>query len=126
MNLGGGSLAPFWIPAGSGGGCVQSGPFVDYTVNLGPVSVPLPGGVSGTNPNNDTGIFSWNPRCLKRDLTDYSNQNFANASSVLSVVQDFNDIATFQDRFQGSPDPLGLHGGGMYLWRRVFWRFPAD
>ena len=73
------------------------------------------------NPQKDTGIVSWNPRCLKRDLTDYINQNFANASNVLSAVQNYTDINTFQLLFRGWPDALvaggttlGVHGGGMY------------
>lgn len=114
-------LDPFWLPAGSGGGCVKSGPFVNYMVNLGPVGLALPGGEFAVNPHNETGIFSWNPRCLKRDLTDYVNQNFANASRVLDVVQLYDDVATFQLLFQGWPaalveggTTLGVHGGGNY------------
>jgi tyrosinase len=26
-----------WLPSGAGGGCVSSGPFVNFTVNIGPV-----------------------------------------------------------------------------------------
>lgn len=114
-------LEPFWVPAGSGGGCVKSGPFAKYTLNLGPVGLALPGGVFVESPHNGTGIFSWNPRCLKRDLTDYINQHFANASSVMDVVQLYDDVATFQLLFQGWPaalveggTTLGVHGGGHF------------
>lgn len=94
----------------------MSGPFVNYTLNLGPVSLDMPGGTIATNPNNDTGIFSWNPRCLKRDLTDFINQNFANASNVLDVVLNNDDIASFQFLFQGVPgaDMMGVHAGGTF------------
>lgn len=97
---------------------MTSGPFVNYTVNLGPVGLVVPGGTVATNTHNDTGIFSWNPRCFRRDLTDYANKNFANASSVLYALG-YDEIATFQLIFQGisgslqaGGDSLGVHGGG--------------
>ncbi|CAN8106402.1 unnamed protein product [Discula destructiva] len=105
------------LPAGSGGGCVYSGPFANMTVNLGPVSLALPGNISTTNPHNDTGIFSWNPRCLKRDLTDYIIQKYNNAAAVLDTVLLWDTISDFQLSLQGinittGANYLGPHGGG--------------
>lgn len=48
------------IDAGSGGGCLLTGPFANHTVNLGPYGSPLASDGLG-----------YNPRCLTRDFRDY-------------------------------------------------------
>jgi tyrosinase len=114
VNLGGNGLPDFFLPAGTGGGCVKSGPFKDMKVNLGPVQLGL---TNGSSISNGDGL-SYNPRCLKRDLTDYSNKNFANASSVASLILGTKDIATFQNTMQGLPGSgsIGVHGGGKLMY----------
>ncbi|KAF2708625.1 Di-copper centre-containing protein [Pleomassaria siparia CBS 279.74] len=110
--VGGDGLSEISFPAGSGGGCVTSGPFKNMTVNLGPVSESVPGG--GTISNGDG--LSYNPRCLKRDLTDFVNQRFANATGVVDLIVKPQDVETFQMTMQGVPGTgeLGVHGGGHY------------
>ena len=65
------------IPAGVGGGFVQTGPFANMTVNLGPV-----GGLNGTAPGPNGGL-GYNPRGLKRDVGPAVNMRYANYSTVL-------------------------------------------
>jgi tyrosinase len=110
VNLGGPGLPDFFIPAGTGGGCVKSGPFKDMKVNLGPVNLGLTNGSSISNGNG----LSYNPRCLKRDLTDYCNKNFANAPALASLILGTKNVYDFQMEMQGIPgsDSIGVHGGG--------------
>ncbi|KAF2641664.1 Di-copper centre-containing protein [Massarina eburnea CBS 473.64] len=98
-------------PAGTGGGCVTSGPFANMTVNLGPVSLIVPG--NSTESNGDG--LEYNPRCLKRDLTTEINRRYANATSVVdTLIKD--NVDQFQMTMQGMPDSgeLGIHGGGHF------------
>ncbi|KAI0593553.1 Di-copper centre-containing protein [Biscogniauxia sp. FL1348] len=106
-------LPPIHLPPGTDGGCVTSGPFKDMVVNLGPAALDTPGSVVVTNPD---GPLAHNPRCLKRSLADYSNQAFANASSVLSNVARPQNVYNFQMQVQGVPGTgdMGIHGGGHY------------
>ncbi|KAF2831139.1 Di-copper centre-containing protein [Ophiobolus disseminans] len=110
--LGGNGLPEIQIPAGSGGGCVKSGPFKNMKVNLGPVSLGLPGGATEANGDG----LSYNPRCLKRDLTDYTNKKWADAPAVASLILKNKDIWNFQMEMQGVPGSgsIGVHGGGHY------------
>lgn len=110
VNLGGNGLPDLFLPAGTGGGCIKSGPFKDMKVNLGPVQLGL---TNGSTISNGDGL-SYNPRCLKRDLTDYSNKKFANAHALVSLILEPKDINTFQMQMQGVPGSgdIGVHGGG--------------
>lgn len=84
------------MPHGTGGGCVTSGPFANMAVNLGP------DGLLVINGSDDSAYeFNYNPRCFKRDLTDYALQRYANTSSVLSLLRDAEDIWTFETEMQG-------------------------
>lgn len=105
-------LPPVYLPAGTGGGCVQSGPFKDMKVNLGPVALDVPGGevVSAKDP------LAYNPRCLRRDLSDIVNQRYANATAVVSNIIQPKNVYDFQMQMQGIPGSgnIGIHGGGHY------------
>jgi tyrosinase len=52
---------PLYLEPGLGGGCIKSGPFKDYVVNLGPLGMD-------TVPTGPEGGLGYNPRCMKRDV----------------------------------------------------------
>ncbi|KAH7127011.1 hypothetical protein B0J11DRAFT_291635 [Dendryphion nanum] len=112
--LGGNGLPEIPLPHGSGGGCIKAGPFKNMKVNLGPVSLVL---TNGSTVANGDGL-SYNPRCLKRDLTDAINRRYANASSVVSQILKPQNIEDFQMTMQGVPgnptQEIGVHGGGHF------------
>ncbi|XDG04986.1 hypothetical protein ABKA04_004601 [Annulohypoxylon sp. FPYF3050] len=106
-----GDYPPVYLPPGNGGGCVTSGPFKDMVVNLGPVSLPMNNGSTITGSGLD-----YNPRCLKRDISAGVNSAYANATSIVNLIQQNDDIADFQLVMQGVPGSgsIGVHGGGHY------------
>ncbi|KAL4747750.1 hypothetical protein BDW72DRAFT_181872 [Aspergillus terricola var. indicus] len=99
------------LEPGHGGGCVTSGPFKNFTVNLGPLAPSLL--VDGVTAQNGTGL-DYNPRCLRRDI----NVDAASWTTIDKVLDLFNrtTIADFQNRLQGDfPNGyLGVHSGGHY------------
>lgn len=61
--------------------------------------------------------LSDNPRCWRRDLNNYVNRAFGNATSVLNTLVEPKDVVEFQNKLQGSEPgsgDLGIHGAGHY------------
>ncbi|KAI0114600.1 Di-copper centre-containing protein [Hypoxylon sp. NC0597] len=106
-----GDYPPIYLPAGTGGGCVASGPFKDMQVNLGPANLPLNNGSVLTGSG-----FGYNPRCLRRDISAAVNSAYANATSIVDLILENDDIGDFQLVMQGVPGSgsIGVHGGGHY------------
>ncbi|KAJ5173389.1 hypothetical protein N7492_005982, partial [Penicillium capsulatum] len=105
-------VEPVKLPTGEGGGCVSGGPFKDYTQNLGPASLIMPGG-------NVTALadpLTYNPRCLKRDLTTEILQMFNTYPRIVGTILNHSTIWDFEMGVQGVPGTgsIGVHGGGHY------------
>lgn len=95
------------IPPGSGGGCVKTGPFKDYVVNLGPVAPTLavPGVIDYSNPDP----LAYNPRCLRRDISSWVSSQWTKDSDSFDLIANYQDIGSFQSRMQGD-FPTGFYG----------------
>ncbi|TAQ86703.1 hypothetical protein B7494_g4970 [Chlorociboria aeruginascens] len=95
---------PITLPAGLGGGCVTTGPFKDYVVNLGPIAMD-----DGSTVGPDGGL-GYNPRCMTRDVGPGVAMKYTNWTAVMANVGDF------QSELQGrlGSGTIGVHGGGHY------------
>lgn len=104
-----------YIPPGQGGGCVTTGPFANYTVNLGPISPTL------AEPEvvavNST--YDYNPRCMKRDISSWVSSRWTTEQNVTDVLTQWDNIIDFQDNLQATNQTgnFGLHGGGHFTFQ---------
>lgn len=82
------------------------------TVNLGPVS-PTLDGVS--RPTTGGGLL-YNPRCLRRDISQYISSRWSTTSEILELILTKHDIASFQNHMQGdfAAGFLGVHSAGHF------------
>ncbi|KAK0653154.1 hypothetical protein B0T16DRAFT_407505 [Cercophora newfieldiana] len=103
------------VEPGNGGGCVDSGPFKDMVVNLGPAGSgfvadpPIPDPVGG--------LFGHNPRCLRRDISVETSSRWTNDDETYDLLANYGaNIVQFQDRMQGdfANGYYGVHTGGHY------------
>jgi tyrosinase len=102
------------LPAGQGGGCVTSGPFKNFTVNLGG-QTPLYGYNVTPNPQPDG--LGYNPRCMRRDISQYTSSTSTTDQNTTDLITQNGDIASFQDVMQTiyqDTNTMGVHGGGHF------------
>ena len=87
---------PNLVPGRTGGGCIQSGPFKDLVVNLGPLN-----------------SLAYNPRCLTRDFSPYFAERYSGANNT-QFCMSHEDYGSFFRGVMAKRDyeAYGLHGGG--------------
>ncbi|KUJ22160.1 Di-copper centre-containing protein [Mollisia scopiformis] len=100
--------ATFISPAQNGGGCVETGPFANMTVRLGPVS-PMADPAPPKNPQADG--FGLNARCLRRDLGPYLTKNYATTAIIASLITSYKNVGDFQTVMQGGS---GVHSAAHF------------
>lgn len=81
-------------------------------VNLGPVSPTMAGEIKASGP------LVYNPRCAKRDLTNYASANWLTLSNLHNITLGAasKNVLTFQIELQGRFNDgfLGLHAAGHF------------
>ncbi|KIX94131.1 uncharacterized protein Z520_10157 [Fonsecaea multimorphosa CBS 102226] len=100
------------LPHGSGGGCIMSGPFVDWQTTMQPI--PISYIIEGL-PLPDT-AFQLNQSCLTRDLNTVVAQTYCN-TTALELCLEAEDIASFDTQINGviGGGQLGLHSGAHFV-----------
>jgi tyrosinase len=61
------------------------------------------------NPRADG--FGYNPRCVKRDISNYLTQLHATTEKIVALINNSKNIASFQDTMQAGTGP---HGAGHF------------
>ncbi|KAJ9627665.1 hypothetical protein H2203_002877 [Taxawa tesnikishii (nom. ined.)] len=100
------------IPPGVGGGCVESGPFQNMSVNLGPLAPAL----FDVQPNPDPSGLGYNPRCLRRDISVFASSTSTTDQNSTNLITENTDILSFQNTMQGdfAGGLLGVHTAGHF------------
>lgn len=98
------------FPRGTGGGCVETGPFKNMQLHLGPFDV------TEAYHSLRADAFRYNPRCFTRSLNSNLASMFTNETCVDRLLAS-TDIVDFQRTINLNPSLTGLvgiHGGGHF------------
>ncbi|KAH8168408.1 common central domain of tyrosinase domain-containing protein [Sarocladium implicatum] len=97
-----------YLPSGTGGGCIKSGPFKNAEAHIGPFRPAM----DGLGPVVET-LADYNPRCIARDLSTYTLSTWYKTEYLLNVTigEASKTHASYWSEIQGRyPDQfLGLH-----------------
>lgn len=99
------------IPHGSGGGCIKSGPFKNWTATLGFIDPLFL--ISGQALPPTT--YNYNASCLVRDLNSYAAQTYTNHSLVQTTAHSVN-ASDLENNLNGviGGSSLGVHSAGHF------------
>jgi len=103
------------IPPGPGGGCVKTGPFKSYIVDIAPLA-PTLAIPELTAPLNYT-FLQYTPRCLKRDISVWVSSRWSKDIDSYNLIVQNTNISRFQDVMQGDGFKdgfFGVHSAGHY------------
>jgi tyrosinase len=102
------------IPTANGGGCITKGPFVNFTANMGPCFPSL----KYIEPNPSPDCTGYNPRCLRRDISQWTSSRWSKDSDTAALLLNYPDPAAWIYRFQGDfPNGyMGVHTAGHFTW----------
>ncbi|KAK8098833.1 tyrosinase [Apiospora kogelbergensis] len=108
------------IPAGHGGGCVETGPYAGMVANLSATGPTFPGIPAGLPP------LSYQPRCVRRDISPWVSRQWSTEAQSVDLLTNpayQTDIRAFQDRLQGgnvstifNSSFFGVHSAGHFTW----------
>ena len=82
------------------------------TINMGPVLPTL----TGIVPLPFEDWFSYNPRCLRRDINPSVSSKWSTIEEIVHLITQYNTIEGFQKRLQGdaSKNVMGVHSAGHF------------